>query len=260
MNKKVLIVLGIIIVAAIAGYFLLKKPASDGSSSSQKPRPQVNIIPQKDRPYVTLDPLTSRNSLEFVVHDLKKPAKSVELTLEYDRNKGVLDAVLHEFDLDEMPFTTSVFLGSKSAGGHVTYHEDVIGGTMRLDFMDQDYSLEVPWRYDDTGKSYDQLSTTDAKFQLVLEDPIRKSKVIVMESPGLPAQVDGTVLAGPYYVSTVGDLPDTTADVTIRLTETVESATIMGWDGESWQEFDSVLDGKTITATATLVSTYIVIN
>lgn len=261
-NKKNLMFLGIgLIVFGIIAFIIFGKGGKKDdvvqppTGRTKKP---VNLIPQKDRPFVTLQPQVGRNKLEFVIHDLKKDSKEVEVTLEYDRNKGVLDAVLYTFAIDSTPFVEEVFLGSKSAGGSITYHDDVIGGTVYLDFFDNNYTLEVPWRYIDTETSYELLSTTDARFQLSLEDPIKKSKVVIMESPGLPENVKADVLAGPYFISTVGDLPETTAEIKIRLTEEVESATIMGWDESEWVEYDTTLDGKTAMAEGDLLSTYIV--
>ena len=261
-NKKNLIFLGVgLVVLGIIAFMLFgrgsKKEDVTKPPTGRAKKP-VNLIPQSDRPFVTLQPEVSRNKLEFVIHDLKKDAKEVEVTLEYDRNKGVLDAVLYTFAIDSTPFVEEIFLGSKSAGGSITYHDDVIGGTVYLDFMDNDYTLEVPWRYIDTESSYELLSTSDARFQLSLEDPIKKSKVVIMESPGLPENVKSDVLAGPYFVSTVGDLPDTTTEIKIRLLEEVESATIMGWDGTEWVEYDTTMEGKTTMAEGNLLSTYIV--
>jgi hypothetical protein len=265
LSKKTKIISGVVIalLLIIGGVILIssRKPEKEEiiQPPSTRTKKQTNLIPKEDRPYVTLQPLSGRNKLEFVIHDLKKDAKEVELTLEYDRNEGVLDAVLYTYALDSIPLTEEAFLGSKSAGGHITYHDDVIGGTMYLDFTDDDYSLEVPWRYIDTQTSYDMLSTSDGKFQLVLDEPIRQSKVIIMESPGLPENIKKDILAGPYFVSTVGDLPDTTAEVKIRLSEESETATIMGWDGEEWVEYDTTLDGKTASANEALYQTYIVV-
>jgi hypothetical protein len=262
-NKKNLIFLGIgLVVFGIIAFIIFSRSGNKAEviePPTGKPKKPVNIISQSDRPFVTLQPLSGRNKLEFIIHDLKKDAKEVEVTLEYDRNKGVLDAVLYTFTLDKTPFEEEIFLGSKSAGGSVTYHDDVIGGALYLDFSDNDYTLEVPWRYIDTESSYSLLSTTDARFQLSLEDPIKQSKVIIMESPGLPENVKGEVLAGPYYVSTVGNLPQTSTEIKIRLLDEVESATIMGWDGGKWVEYDTTLDGKTAMAEGDLLSTYIVV-
>lgn len=261
MNKKLLII-GVILLVLLAGgiaWFLSRSSSAPTPKAKKKPTPQINLIPLKDRPYITLQPLSGRNQLEFTIHTLPKKAKTAELTLEYDRNKGVLDAVLYQFTLSKVPFVSQAFLGSKSAGGHTTYHEDVIGGNVTLVFEDDDYALEVPWRYDDTQTEYKQLSTTDGKFQLELANPVTQPKVIVMETSGLPADVKGEVIAGPYFVSTVGTLPTTTATIHIRLNETVEKATIVGWDGTNWVEYKTSLEGKTASATGPLVSTYVVI-
>lgn len=235
-----------------------KKPVANQPASTPPPKP-VNLINTTDRPFVTLQPLTARNDIQLVIHDLKKPADEVEVTLEYDRNKGVLDAVLRHFTLSKVPYTDKLFLGSESAGGHVTYHEDVIGGLLRLEFAGEtEYALEVPWRYDDTAKTYSQLSTADAKFQVTLKDPIKQSKVIVMQSPGLPKNVDGTVLAGPYLIRTVGSLPKTTAQVSIRLPEESQTAKMNGWDGTKWTALETKIEGKTVSTNSPLYDVYIV--
>jgi hypothetical protein len=191
---------------------------------------------------------------------LPKKAKEVEVTLEYDRNKGVLDAVVKKFTLDKIPYVDKIFLGSKSSGGATTYHDDVIGGSITLTFSggDESYALQVPWRYDDTQPHYTQLATTDSKFQLLLNEPMRTPKVLVMESPGLPVKIDEKVIAGPYLVRGVGPLPDINAKITIHLSEVSEKAKLYGFNGQKWQQLDSTLDGRTLTASVPLVETYVV--
>lgn len=95
------------------------------------------------------------------------------MVLEYDRNKGVMDAVLKETPLTSDLQKEEIFLGSKSAGGHITYHEDVIGGTYTLNFENEDYALEESWRYSDAEKSYLEFSTSDGFFQVKLDKPYR---------------------------------------------------------------------------------------
>ncbi len=261
MHKQIIV--GVVALLLIGGgiYAFTRKPEVEiVAPPSKKPKKAVNLIPLDERPYVTIQPLSSRNMLEVTIHDLKKKAKSVEVTLEYDRNKGVLDAVLNSFSLAKIPLVEQMFLGSKSAGGATTYHDDVIGGTVTLDFSDEDYALEVPWRYDDTKTSYDALSTTDGKFQMVFDKPLKASKVLVMQSPGLPVEAKGKVLSGPYFIGIVGDLPDATAEVKLRLSEDATKATVYGLDEGKWVAYETVVDGKTASAKGKLVSTYIVTN
>ena len=260
--KKLIIgTVGLVIIGVGMGIWRLISPKIPTEMTKpNKPKAAVNIIPLEERPYVTLQPLAGRNELELKIYELKKPASNGEVTLEYDRNKGVLDSVYRTFSLTNFPFTMELFLGSKSAGGHITYHEDVIGGTLRLDFHDEEYALEVPWRYDDTQKSYSQLATTDGFFQLSLTKPIKQAKVIVMQSPGLPELIEGKVLAGPFLVGTGGELPETTAEVKIRMAEESDSAVVYGWDGTKWVDYETTIEGKTVSAKGDLVSTYVVVS
>ena len=266
-NKKIIIpaviVIAVLIVSSVAFAAFKKgatKPGSAGATPAPTPKLNVNIIDIKDRPYVTLQPLQDRNMLQFTVQTLPKKANTVEVLLEYDRNKGVLDAVLKTFVLDKTPYVDKIFLGSKSAGGATTYHDDVIGGTITMTFSggDESYALQVPWRYDDTQPHYTQLATSDLKFQLLLDEPFRTPKVVVMQSPGLPAQIDGKVIAGPYLVRGVGPLPAINAKLTIHLENDSSKAKLYGFNGQKWQQLDSTVDGRTLTATVPFVETYVV--
>lgn len=263
-NKRIIIIIAAVVGALLVAGILYAVTSSDSSENEAEitptPVPEpVNIIPVKDRPYVTLQPLTARNQLELVIHDLKTPADSVEVILEYDRNEGVWDAVLKNFTITDLPLVEPLFLGSKSAGGHITYHDDVIGGNLTLQLRgDEPYALKTPWRYDDKEVSYQELSTSDGKFQVELDEPIRANKVVVMQSPGLPENLDGEVIAGPYLFRFVQDLPEGTATVKIRTSDVVESPTLYGWDGENWQEIDASLEDKTLTAQTEIFQVYAV--
>lgn len=261
-NQKLIgISLALLLLIGGGVFAFTRKPEAEiVAPPSKKPKKAVNLIPLEERPYVSIQPLQARNMLEVTIHDLKKAAKSVEIILEYDRNKGVLDAVLNSFSLDKTPLVEQMFLGSKSAGGATTYHDDVIGGTVTLDFSDEDYALEVPWRYDDTKTSYDALSTTDGKFQIAFDKPLKTQKVLVMQSPGLPVEAKGKVLSGPYFIGIVGDLPEGTAEVKLRLSEESSGATIYGFDNGEWVKYETSTDGKTATAKGKLVSTYLATN
>ncbi len=253
-----MVVLGLVLTLAGCGK---KTTNNNAATPAPTPKVSVNIIDIKDRPYVTLQPLTDRNMLEFVVHQLPKKADDVEVLLEYDRNKGVLDAVLKNFKLSQIPYVDKLFLGSKSSGGATTYHDDVIGGTLTMTFAagKESYAVQVPWRYDDTQPRYTQFATSDQRFQLTLDEPFRTPKIVVMQSPGLPAALPGTVLAGPYLVRGVGPLPEVQGKLIIRLSEENTKAKLYGFNGQKWQELSSTIEGRTLTATVPFIETYVVI-
>jgi len=95
---------------------------------------------------------------------------------------------------------------------------------------------------------------------LLISSAVTKdSKVLIMQSPGVPGKVKGSVNSGVYYIGSVGDLPDTTAEIKIRLDEESANATIMGWDGTDWIQYNTSVDGKTASAKGNLVSTYVVV-
>lgn len=263
-RKKLIFLVSIIALLVLGAFYFINRQRSSLADQSTPLEPTsvplpVNLLPVAKRPFVTLEPLPGRNELQLTIHNLPEPADSVEVTLEYDRNKGVLDAVLKQFPLTNLPLIETLFLGSKSAGGATTYHDDVIGGSMTLKFKGSNpYTLKVPWRYSDTQKSYAQLSTTDAFFQVDLEKPITQTKVIVMQSPGAPEALPGELIAGPYLIRTVGPLPVTTATVALRLPSESPSATLYGWDETNWLKLEATIEGKTVKYSGPLYSVYAV--
>jgi hypothetical protein len=264
-KRTITIALIILVILIGVGGVVLARRSNNDTQVVRRPTPPpepVNIIAVSERPYVSLQPLTSRNNLELIIHDLKLPADSLEVTLEYDRNKGVLDAVFKQLSLAKIPFIDTLFLGSKSAGGHTTYHDDVVGGKLLLKFTgDNRYALEVPWRYDDTQRQYAEFSTADGYFQIVFATPIRQAKMLAMQSPGLPENLEGEVIAGPYLLSTVGPLPAISADVTLRLTRQSDSVELYGWDGDEWQSIeDFTLEDRTLSATSPLYQVFVAID
>lgn len=258
-------IMGIIalVVIGLVGFMWMRsrgnKPVEQ-VQQAKKVQVPVNLITIEERPYVELIPLAERNKLQLVIHERKKAAETVEVVLEYDRNKGVMDAVLKEFPLTSPVQKEEIFLGSKSAGGHTTYHDDVIGGTYTLNFEDEDYALKEPWRYSDTEKSYTEFSTSDGFFQVKLDTPYQTSKIVVMKSPGYPGELDGEVIAGPYLFRGVGALPEATLDLTIRTSEESPNAKLMGWDGTEWQEIEASIAGRSITATSQAFEVYIAVH
>lgn len=263
-NRKIIFIVISVIVLALLAFFLMK-PQADNPDSQVKRKPTpipepVNVIPVQERPYVELQPATERNTVKLTIHELIKPADTVEVTLEYDRNQGVLDAVLKQFNLAKFPYTDLLFLGSKSAGGHVTYHDDVIGGALTLKFTgDNRYTLKVPWLYRDDGAPYSELSLADDSFSLSLDKPITDAKVILMQSPGAPQALDALVVAGPYVLRSVNPLPNTQATLVFKLESEVTQPSVWGWDGTTYQPITDVsLEGTTLTATTPLYQAFLV--
>lgn len=264
MKQKPMLIVGIValVLVALIGVVWARSRNNKPTEQAQQPKKvqaPVNLIAIEERPYVEIIPLADRNKLQLVIHERKKAAESVEVVLEYDRNEGVMDAVLKEFPLTSEIQKEEIFLGSKSAGGHITYHDDVIGGTYTLNFEDEDYALKESWRYSDSETAYSEFSTSDGFFQVKLNKPYQTGKIVVMKSPGYPGDLDGELIAGPYLFRGVGAFPQATADITIRTSEESATAKLMGWDGAEWQEIEAEIAGRSITAQTTTYQVFVVL-
>lgn len=255
-------VVGVILLVLIGGgVFAFTKfsggsnPTTQEESSKKKRVEALNEIPLEDRPYVTIAPEGTRN-LTLTVESLNKPATSMEYELEYQAG-SLLQGAFGQLDLDSLPVEADILLGSCSAGGACTYHEDVKGGSLLLRFEgDERYALKQDWKYiQERGAT--AVSSKDAKFQLESDGLASSNVIIIYNSPGFPRGLEGTPVSDAYSLQTSSTLSGS-GELTMRATEE-GTLTIMGWDGSSWNEFDTTVDGKTATADVELMELYIVV-
>jgi hypothetical protein len=262
MNKRIYLIGGVVAVLVIAGSvfaftrFFGQQAGSTPEETTNKRRIEaLNEIPIEDRPYVTIKPEGSRN-LTLTLETLNKPADSAEYELEYQAG-SLLQGAFGQLELSPLPSQTDVLLGSCSAGGACTYHEDVRGGSLLLRFDGAErYALKQDWKYIQE-KGTTEVSSKDAKFQLEATSLAAANAIIVYNTPGFPEGLVGTPVSDPYSLQASSALTGS-GDLTMRANEEGE-LTIMGWDGASWQEFATTTDGKTATAEVELMELYIVV-
>ena len=265
MNKKPLIIAGVIGLLVLVGVgYGVKSFLSGGSkveettSKKTKMAPPVNVIPVEERAYVKLLPNSNGKNLNLVVEEIKKEAESAEYELEYQAGT-LLQGAFGEISLSAFPARTDILLGSCSAGGACTYHEDVQGGSLLLNLdCDEDYGLKSEWKYIENSDDEEEFSSRDAKFQISSEDLDDVSYLVIYNSPGYPQELEGSLVSEVYSLTASSSLTGE-AELSIRMTEEVEGV-IMGWDGSEWQEFDTSVDGKMATATVDLMEAYLVVS
>ncbi|MBD3250576.1 MAG: hypothetical protein GF381_03350 [Candidatus Pacebacteria bacterium] len=217
----------------------------------------VNIIPQEEAPYLRLVPVDSHN-IQIEVAQVKKPADSMEYELEY-QSGSLLQGAFGEIMISELPAIEKILLGSCSAGGSCTYHEDITGGTLLLSFDGpEDYALKNGWRYFENTDRETEFGSKDAKFLVKSDDLAAKSYLIVYNSPGYPAQLPGKLRSPVYQLSTAGTLIGQ-GQVTIKADQDSPNLILVGYDGQEWQELESVIEDRTVTATGKLMEAYAVI-
>jgi hypothetical protein len=255
------------VVVALTGlsvfaYTKLKAPApAPTATDSRRERSRiadpVNVLPVAERPYLQISPLPDGRNLELIVKNVKKAADEVEYELEYQAG-SLLQGAFGNLALSEGTQQAKILLGSCSAGGACTYHEDVKGGTLLTRFSGLDrYALKSDWRYIDNRARENQLSSKDAKFQLTSKELATQRFMVIFNTPGYPMDLPGTPVSDPYSLAVSANLKGT-GSLTIRANEE-GNLSVMGWDGQKWQEFSGTVEGKTITAEVPLLELYIAV-
>lgn len=263
MKKQHMLILGVVIllIAAVAGVFALKNNKSadttDETTKKQKIEEPVNVISLEERPYVQISPVADGRNIQLIIKELKKPANEAEYELEYQAGT-LLQGIFGAIQLDKLPAQVTELLGSCSAGGKCSYHEDVKGGTLLLRFSGpENYALKQDWKYFDNSTKESAFSSKDAKFQLESESLSGQRYLVIYNSPGYPEGLEGTAVSEPYSLAVSSTLSGT-GSLTMRANEE-GSLKIMGWDGTQWHEFAGEMDGKMVTAEVDLMELYIVV-
>lgn len=263
MKKQLLTTISLLLVAfLLSGCIHNKKPASPPAGKSRPTiNEPVNTVPLTERVYATLSikPDGSRPLGKELVLTVAegKGASSIDYDVEVQAGTTIQGGG-GEIDLkkEKAPFTKDIFLGTCSAGGACSYYKDVKGGTYVVRFKGSPVgTLKGEWSYAEPGND-GKFSSRDGKFQ-VTAPKLKSSFVLVSQALGLPKSVDGEVVAGPYHLdataTATGDM-----ELSMRLSEETETATLWRWDGKSYQKILGVVSGKTLTATIAEVGTYLV--
>lgn len=264
MNKKMLgIGAAVLIVLVLLGgglyYVFGSKPtvAEDTSKNKKRVSEPENILPVAERPVIYLAPQADGRNIDIIIQEVKKAATDAEYTLEYQTGT-LVQAQENVISLASLPITETVFLGTCSAGGKCSYHEDIPGGSLRTRFAgDQSYVLKSDWKYIDNKAEESAFSSKDAFFQIESTDLADQRYLIIFNGPGYPAGLEGTPASDPYVLQGSNSLSGK-ANLTLRASQ--EGAlSIMGWDGEEWKEFTGTVDGKSVTAEVDVMPLYIAV-
>ncbi len=255
-----LIVVGVLVLLAVSFgiYKVTQKPVEVAEETTAKKKTTIrnyNAIEVAERPYITINPVDSRN-LSIIIGEVKKEAEVVEYELEYQTGTLVQGA-FGEIDLGTLPASEKILLGSCSAGGSCTYHENIKGGELRAFFEGSNkYDLKSDWKYFENTNKETTFGSKDAFFKIKSEDLATNRLLVIYNSPGYPGELEGTLVSEIYTLTSSASLSGT-AELTIRA-RSEGDLTIMGWDGTEWQSFETTVDGKSATATVDVLEAYVV--
>lgn len=262
-NKKTRLglIIGTILLVGLGGLVWVRsRPTVETPTDEQTKRrlslPE-NVIPVAERPYLTIEPLADGRNLDIRVHTLKKEAQSLEYELEYQAGT-LLQGAFGEINLTQLPVTTRVLLGSCSAGGACSYHEDVRGGSLLTRYTggNEPYALKSDWKYS-TNTRETAHSSRDAKFQIDAPTLAQQRYLVVFNTPGYPEELPGELVSDLYSLATSGPLSGT-AELTMRANEEGELKVAL-WNGSVWTTHEGTVEGKMITAAVPLGELYAVI-
>lgn len=263
MNKPMLAAVIGIVVAIIAGVFFIKKtgPKTVTPPVEEEVDLPINTIPIEQRPFITLSPDESGRSLDLYVSGAPTVGE-LEYELVYQTIE-VQEGVFGRLDLEneKQPIIKSLLLGSKSAGGKVTYHEGVSGGTVTVTY--DSTRLKESFSYLKFDPKDPTLLSTDGRFVATLTKTALKegTRVLTMktfgyEKAGLPES--SKVLAGPYHIAYAID-PRGEVGIEVKLPAGEHTnPTIYGWDGKSWKKLVAKLGKDSLTTTSSLNSFLVV--
>lgn len=262
--KKPQIIIAVVVLLLLVGgigfaakQFMSKPTEETETNKKKKVAEPVNVIPVEERPFLEIEPQADGRNVILRVSDIKKEATEVDYELEY-QSGSLLQGAFGNIKLDTVPAELKVLLGSCSAGGACTYHEDVQGGSLVTRYTGpENYALKSDWKYIENTDKATQVSSKDAKFQMDAAGLAKVPYIIVFNTAGYPEGLEGTVNSELYAFATsttvTGDM-----SLTIRGTEDGSTA-IMGWDGKTWTKFEGSVDGKAITADVKPMKLYVAV-
>ena len=256
------IIPAVLVVGVLAWIFWpAKKTKVDTPQKETRKVEQINKLAIKDRPYVTLTPRPDGREVTLMIDNVTN-ATEAEYELEYTAGsmiQGVFGTI--DFNEDEPPVEKDLLFGSCSKG-KCRYDENVSGGslTIRFDGGDEAYTLKSDFNLQQMADREGVFTSKDIKASLEVGSSLSSSAyVVVQNTMGLPAELEGEILAGPYAFIAATDPTLKGAELTIKSKDDLTDAKLMFWSGKDWQELVSkVGDGK-ISAPVTSLGTFVLV-
>lgn len=266
MSKKNLIILitSVVVVLVVAVVAIKKLKTSrvvDQDQDNAEVELPINTIPLEERPFITLAPDSTGRTLNLTVSSAPSDGE-LEYEMVYNaegKQEGVFGRL--ELGVETQPINKALLLGSKSAGGKVTYHEGVTGGSLTVTYGDT--RLKESFSYLSFDPEDPTLLSTDGRFIMTLPKTALKkdTRVLTMktfgyEKTGLPE--DAKVVSGPYAIYYAQD-PKGQGSVELKLPAGEHTnPTIYSWDGKSWSKQKSTIKDDSVTS-PTSGNAYIVV-
>lgn len=262
----ILVIIIIIAVVAVAGWLIFKpdKKEAGAQLDGKDIFEPVNQIPVDERPFNLIFPREDGREAKLVISQYQD-ARIVEYELEY------LSGTLPRggggeinFTEEELPVERRILFGTCSAGGKCSYHENVNGGTLTLRYLNgQSTKLKSEWNLQQMRNTQGKFTSRDAKFTFDVGERglSANTYVIVMQTMGLPGEVESEIIGGPYSVTMAKgiNLNSQEIQLSMRLNKDSQKIKLLGWVNEGWKEYESKINDKILTSTVDSTTTFVAI-
>lgn len=268
LNKKqrqtLTILFSITAILGLVVFFVYnnKNKKTDTPTTPTRRVEQINKLAVKDRPYVTLTPRTDGREITLTIDNLTN-VTNAEYELEYQAGsmlQGVFGTI--DFSTEEQPVSKKLLFGSCSKG-KCKYDDNVTGGslTMRFEGKEEPYVLKSDFNLQQMADREGVFTSKDIKATLdVGKVGLASSTYVVIASTmGLPAELEGEVIAGPYAFLAASSPRLTQAELTIKSKDDLTTAKLFHWTGQAWTELKSELGTNKITAPVSGLGTFVLV-
>lgn len=256
------IIPGLILLIILAWMFWPSKKTKTETQAPTKKLEEINKIAIADRPYVTLTPREDGKEVTMTI-DRVTNASSVEYEMEYQAAEliqGVFGTI--SFKDEPLPVEKSLLFGSCSKD-KCRYDEGVTGGslTMRFDGGKDAYALKSEFNLQQQFDREGIFTSKDSKASLTVGKTglPNNTFMLVSGTMGLPTDIDGEVLAGPYSFLAASSPALKNATLTIQSKDDLTGAKLMFWNGKALVDLKvTVSDGK-LSAPVASLGTFLVV-
>jgi hypothetical protein len=200
--KKILSIL--IILTFALTFSACGKKTEETPDQANNVKLLINELELNKRPFVAMVPHSSGRLLSLYIDNVPSDAKSSTLDIEYLAG-NLLKGGRVTLNLPvNTPFIQAFLLGSCSAGGKCSFDKDLTSGTLkhRVEFEGETHILKSNYVF----INGEEVSTTDTKANFVPANK-KQTNLILIDSQGLPAKVDGETVSSPFIITSITDDP-----------------------------------------------------
>jgi hypothetical protein len=262
-KKKLYIILPILVLLIIGGIFLINKNKKTAEqpvqvNTKKKISSPVNLIDVSERPYMRLEPSADGHYITIAIEEVKKAASQLNYEMEYQTG-SMLQGFGGLITLGKLPISEKKLFGSQSAGGAITYHEDIKGGNFLAELSGtESYAVKSAWRYFQNSLKATEFTSQDNKFTVSNDSLASYSYVIIYNSPGYPGELKSELLSDHYVVTAEKSLKTISSNFTVSFRSN-EAGQVMGYDGSKWQKMDSTNEDGMVKASGAIMDVYVLV-